>query len=121
MADFAVPMLPTRNLGTSLGFYSALGFEHRAGWPPDPYLLVGRGTLEIEFFATSESNFVGCCHLYVGDVESWHAQCARLGLPTEGIASVSPLTTSENGFPEFGIVDPDGNLVRVGALVGAAA
>ena len=56
MTDYAVPILPSRNLRETLEFYERLGFENR-GAPPEEwdYLIVGRGRIGLHFFAHQTS------------------------------------------------------------------
>jgi hypothetical protein len=55
MAERSVPILPSRNLRESLSFYEGLGFENR-GAPPEEwdYLILGRGGIELHFYADSK-------------------------------------------------------------------
>jgi catechol 2,3-dioxygenase-like lactoylglutathione lyase family enzyme len=91
------PILPSRDLPATSAFYERLGFEEVGLWP-DEYLIG---------------------HLYVEDVDSLHAEFSRLGLPHEGIPRLhgAPVDVDYN-MREVALVDPDGNLLRVGSPVG---
>lgn len=52
MAESAVPILPSRDLRETLAFYERLGFENRGATPEEwDYLILGRGGIELHFFA----------------------------------------------------------------------
>lgn len=47
MAEYAVPILPSRDLRETLGFYERLGFANLGGPPEEwDYLILGRGGIE---------------------------------------------------------------------------
>jgi hypothetical protein len=52
----------------------------------------------------------------VDDADALHAEVRRLGLPGEGIPRLpgAPVDT-DYGLREFALVDPDGNLIRIGS------
>jgi catechol 2,3-dioxygenase-like lactoylglutathione lyase family enzyme len=111
----AVPILPSRDLREALGFYEKLGFENR-GAPPEEwnYMILGRGSIELHFIGetTSFAEWTGptSCHLAVADADALHAEWARAGVTAEG-----PWTT-DYGMREFTVLDPGGNLLRVGSF-----
>jgi catechol 2,3-dioxygenase-like lactoylglutathione lyase family enzyme len=116
MNERAVPILPSRDLRESLGFYEKLGFENR-GTPPEEwnYMILGRGSIELHFIgeATSFAEWTAptSCHLAVGDADELHAEWAQAGVNAE-----APSTT-DYGMREFTLLDPSGNLLRVGSVV----
>ena len=115
MDERAVPILPSRDLRESLGFYEKLGFENR-GAPPEEwnYMILGRGSIELHFIGetTSFADWTAptSCHLAVVDADALHAEWASAGVATEG-----PWTT-DYGMREFTLRDPSGNLLRVGSF-----
>ena len=122
MAERAVPILPSRDLHESLVFYQRLGFENR-GAPPDEwdYLIVGRGDIELHFYAAPDIDplvTVHSCYLFVDDARVLHGEWARVVEPdaTTGSRLVAPEDT-DYGMREFAVVDRSGNLVRVGSPV----
>ena len=117
--DTAVPILPARELDETRAFYERLGFK-TIGWWPDAaggYAILMRDGLELQFFAFAElrpgENYAGC-YWRVDDVDALYVVCRELGLPTTGIPRLSALENKPWGMREFAIVDPNGNLVRVG-------
>jgi catechol 2,3-dioxygenase-like lactoylglutathione lyase family enzyme len=114
------PILPSRDLGATSAFYARLGFEQAGLWP-DEYLIVSRGEVGLHFFLSSQldpwSSDAGC-YLYVEDADAVFAEFARLGLPGSGIPRLhgAPQDT-DYGLREFAVVDPDGNLLRIGSFI----
>jgi catechol 2,3-dioxygenase-like lactoylglutathione lyase family enzyme len=115
------PILPSRDLAATSVFYERLGFEERGMWP-DEYLIVMRRDAGLHFFHSPSldpySSDAGC-YLYVEDADSLHAEFSGLGLPSEGIPRLhGPPSETDYGLREFALVDPDGNLLRIGSPVG---
>jgi len=114
MAERAVPILPSSDLRESLAFYERLGFENR-GAPPEEwnYLIVGRGAIELHVLGrpTAFERWAQptSCHLAVADADALHAAWARAGIELE------PVDTTPYGMREFTLLDPSGNLLRVGS------
>ena len=124
MTERAVPILPSANLQATLAFYERLGFENR-GAPPEEwdYLIIGRGAIELHFYSLPEvdpltTNF--SCYLFVDDAQALHDEWEQIGVETDvatGSRLVAPIDT-DYGMREFALVDPSGNLVRVGSGLG---
>lgn len=118
--DLAIPVLPSRSIATTVGFYKALGFE---GGPhpynPD-YAILQRGAVEIHFFAhpglVPADSFAGC-YLRVQDVDGVYRAFAASALPATGIPRMDRLENKPWGLREFAVVDVDGNLVRIGQVI----
>jgi catechol 2,3-dioxygenase-like lactoylglutathione lyase family enzyme len=114
------PILPSRDLPATATFYSRLAFEQAGLWP-DEYLIVTRGDAGLHFFFapdTDPGTSIAGCYLYVPEADSLFAELSRLGLPSEGIPRLhgAPEDT-DYGMREFALVDPDGNLLRIGASI----
>lgn len=118
--DIAIPVLPSRSLKDTLDFYRRLGFEGEI-MGRGSYAALTRGTLELHFFAHPElrpaESHAGC-YLRVTDVESTYQAFSLAGLPRHGFPRQDALEDKPWGMREFAIVDPDGNLVRVGQPLG---
>ncbi|MFI8456992.1 bleomycin resistance protein [Kitasatospora sp. NPDC085464] len=119
--EYAVPVLPSRDLGETSEFYSRLGFEERGRWDgEDGYLIVVRGTLELHFRHDPDVDplaTAGSCYLQVRDADALHRDWARLGVPTDratGSRLTSPVDTAYR-MREFALVDRSGNLLRIGS------
>jgi catechol 2,3-dioxygenase-like lactoylglutathione lyase family enzyme len=119
--DRAVPVLPSRHLRETLAFYERLGFESR-GQPPERwnYLILGRGGVELHFWLHEDVDPLTTdagCYVRVADADALHAEWERLGVPTDpatGSRLVAPVET-DYGMREFALVDPSGNLLRIGS------
>lgn len=121
LVDIAIPVLPSRNVANTLDFYRRLGFDgfvHSQGG----YAIMLRGPLELHFTLRQElvpEKSVGCCYIRVSKVESIYAELSRSNLPSEGIPRIDTLENKPWGFREFAVVDLDGNLVRIGQVMGS--
>jgi catechol 2,3-dioxygenase-like lactoylglutathione lyase family enzyme len=121
LAEDSVPILPSRDLGETLAFYERLGFENR-GAPPEVwnYLIIGRGGLGLHFFLHRDVDPLTTdfsCYCYVDDADALYAEWNAIGVPTDptnGSRLMAPDTT-DYGMREFALVDPSGNLIRVGS------
>jgi catechol 2,3-dioxygenase-like lactoylglutathione lyase family enzyme len=119
------PILPSRDLAETTAFYEQLGFE-RATFFPGEYLIVNRGEVWLHFFPAPDvdpwSSIAGC-YVYVADADALYSEYAARGLPGEGIPRLQgPPEDSDYGMREFAVVDPDGNLLRIGSrLAGSGA
>jgi uncharacterized protein (TIGR02246 family) len=118
-AGAAIPILPAIDLDGTRAFFRTLGFAAAYFSPPDGrgYLIVTRGEIELHFFSHpqlgSVENCAGC-YWRVENADALHAEYARLRLPSAGAPSLSAIENKPWGMREFALVDPNGNLVRVG-------
>jgi catechol 2,3-dioxygenase-like lactoylglutathione lyase family enzyme len=118
------PILPSRNLDETRAFYGKLGFTawfNGCDWPD--YEIVSRGPLVVHFFAEptlpADRNDAGC-YWRVKDADRFYEECAALNLTAEGIPRLTAPVDQPWGMREFTLVDPSGNLVRVGHDLDAA-
>ncbi len=115
----AIPILPARDLGETRAFYEGLAFR-TTGWWPDAfggYAILVRGDLMMHFFAyqdLSPAENYAQCYWRVKDVDALHAECQAAGLPGAGVPRLDTVEDKPWGMREFAIVDPNGNLVRIG-------
>ena len=114
--DIAIPTLPSRSVSETLAFYRRLGFDgeiHAFGG----YAILRRGTVELHFFTHDQlraaESFAGC-YIRVSDAASIYQVFAAAKLPSKGIPRQDVLEDKPWGMREFAIVDPDGNLLRIG-------
>lgn len=116
--DRAIPILPSRDLKETVDFYQKLGFTNVSGSDyQDIYGIMCRGSLELHFipipeFAASES-YAGC-YLRVTHVDALFEEFQSLRLPSDGIPRLGAIANRPWGMREFYIVDPSGNLLRIG-------
>jgi catechol 2,3-dioxygenase-like lactoylglutathione lyase family enzyme len=118
--DRAIPTLPSRSPADTLAFYAKLGFEGKLVAPDGSYAIVERGALELHFFAHPKldpaTSHAGC-YLRVADVTSLYRAFEAAALPRRGIPRMDALERKPWGMLEFAVVDPDGNLLRIGQLL----
>ena len=122
MAEHCVPILPSRDLDETLAFYEHLGFVNR-GAPPHEwdYLIVGRGDMLLHFTPTPDVDplsTASACYCYVDDAQALYDEWADVVVPDEDTGSriMAPEVT-DYGMREFAVVDPSGNLLRVGSAL----
>jgi catechol 2,3-dioxygenase-like lactoylglutathione lyase family enzyme len=122
IANGAVPILPSRDLGETLAFYERLGFEDlgSGSWQEWNYLIIGRGeTWWLHFFGLPEIDpltTIAGCYLYVDDADALYEEWREVVEPDPATGSrlERPVDT-EYAMREFALVDRSGNLVRVGS------
>lgn len=116
--DQAIPTLPSRDLVETVNFYRQLGFESCAAQDyQSDYVILQRGSLELHFFKMAEiaptESYAGC-YLRVGSVDTLAQEFQQLGLPSKGIPRLGTVADKPWGMREFYLVDPSGNLLRIG-------
>ena len=87
MDEYAVPIMPSRNLRETLEFYERLGFEMR-GAPPERYgyLILGRGQIELHFWESPDVDPFTTdysCYVRVADADALHAEWDAVGIPSD--------------------------------------
>ncbi len=109
-----IPILAARDIAETVQFYGKLGFEvlrlHEEFGPA--YLLLRRDDVELHFVHTpevdpKESN--GACYLRLVDAQAVYDEWEPLGL-----GEIHPPRDTPWGMREFFVVDPSGNLLRIG-------
>ena len=118
--DLAIPTLPCRSVSATVDFYVRLGFEGGAHEFNREYAILRRGTVELHFFTHEDlvpSNSSAGCYIRVLDVEGIYRSFFSCQLPRLGIPRMDTLEDKPWGLREFAIVDPDGNLLRIGQII----
>jgi hypothetical protein len=101
------PVVPVRDLQVALKRYRQLGFEVRAYGHGTGYGYAQRGAISIHL-----SEWTGSVvYLYVSDADAVRTEWANCGV--EG--RLGEARNTEYGMREFGFVDTDGTLHRVGS------
>jgi catechol 2,3-dioxygenase-like lactoylglutathione lyase family enzyme len=118
--DLAIPTLPCRSVSDTVAFYSRLGFEGGAHPSNRDYAILRRGAVELHFFThrglvPAESS--AGCYIRVSDAEGMHRAFASASLPPTGMPRMDALEDKPWGLREFAVVDPDGNLLRIGQVI----
>ncbi len=117
--DTAIPILPCRSLPATVDFYRRLGFEGDLH-PHGNYAILTRGSLELHFFGFPDlvpGESITGCYLRVADVDTIEKEISAAGLPRTGIPRQDRLEDKPWGMREFAVVDPDGNLIRIGQIL----
>jgi len=118
--DLAIPTLPCRSVGAATEFYRRLGFEGGAHPHDSEYAVFTRGAIELHFFTHRDlvpAQSSAGCYIRVLDVEGIYKACSANKLPAAGIPRIEQLKDKPWGLREFAIVDPDGNLLRIGQII----
>jgi catechol 2,3-dioxygenase-like lactoylglutathione lyase family enzyme len=121
VAEFAVPILPSRDLDETLAFYSRLGFELQ-GAPIEKYryLIIGRGSIELHFWDAPDVDPLttdASCYIRVDDADALHREWQEVGIESDRVTGsrLMPPVDTDYGIREFALVDRSGNLLRVGS------
>lgn len=120
--DLAIPILPCRSVSATISFYRRLGFEGGAHAFNREYAILRRGPIELHFFTHKElqpAESSAGCYIRVLDVESVYRSFSSSKLPLTGIPRMDTLEDKPWGLREFAVVDPDGNLLRIGQVIQA--
>jgi catechol 2,3-dioxygenase-like lactoylglutathione lyase family enzyme len=118
--DLAIPTLPCRFISVTVAFYKRLGFEGGAHEFNREYAILRRGTVELHFFTHMDlvpAESSAGCYIRVLDVESTYHSFLSSRLPRTGIPRMDALEDRPWGLREFAVVDPDGNLLRIGQII----
>jgi catechol 2,3-dioxygenase-like lactoylglutathione lyase family enzyme len=121
VTDYAVPILPAGDLDATLAFYERLGFESTGAMPEKwGYLIIRRGGIQLHFYRDPDVNprtTDHSCYVYTDDADSLHGEWNAVGVPRDPATGsrLQPPVDTDYGMREFALVDPNGNLVRVGS------
>ena len=109
-----IPILASRDIGETVTFYERLGFEVRGLYEAfgPAYLIVRRDDVELHFVHSPETHpheSHGGCYLRLADAQAVYDEWRAQGVPDLHAPKDTPW-----GMREFFIVDPSGNLLRIG-------
>lgn len=109
-----IPILATRDVAETVGFYERLGFEVLRLYEDfgPAYLLIGRDDVELHFVHSPDVDPAGSsggCYLRLADAQALYEEWEPLGLE-----AIHPPRDTPWGMREFFVVDPSGNLLRIG-------
>jgi uncharacterized protein len=109
----SAPILPSRDLEATAGWYEQLGFENRIVYPKQ-YLMLQRDGFDLHFFYQQNLFPVHNDHgayIWVDDAAALHAEWSTSGAPGKH----GPPEHTDYGLDEGHYIDPDGNLIRYGS------
>lgn len=115
----AIPILPSRDLHETRAFYERLGFSTTGFWPEGfgGYAILVRGDLVMHFFRYADlapgENY-GQCYWRVADPDGLYAEIGAADVGAWPNARLDRLENKPWGTREFAMVDPSGNLIRIG-------
>lgn len=112
----ACPILPSRDLAATRSFWERLGFNALSTY--HDYLILARESVELHFFSAPNHVAAECyagAYLRLNDPSTLDAEWGSLGLPETGIPRLLRVEGKPWGMRELAVLDPDGNLIRVGA------
>ncbi len=124
MPPAVIPILPSSDFDATAGFYARLGFVEKGRWPGKYLILRGPEGIELHFWQKGglrpKANDCACYIRFdtAAEARELHARWARLDLPEGRLHA--PVET-EYGLLEFALVDPYGNLLRIGGRTGEGA
>ena len=116
----AIPQLPSSDFDRSAAFYGRLGFSEGGRWPNEYLILVREADgLELHFWHGRIDPLKNDASCYVrfdnaDEARSLYAEWAAVDLPD---GEVRPAVETDYGLLEFPLIDPDGNLIRVGGVI----
>ncbi|UFU04432.1 VOC family protein [Ruania suaedae] len=120
-AERSVPVLPARSVAELMAFYAPLGFTARADPPPNSgYAIIGRGGIELHLHHSPDVDplrTASSCYLYVTGADALFAEWKAVGVVTDPVTGsrLAPPQDTAYGMREFALVDPSGNLLRIGS------
>ena len=109
-----IPILPARDIAETVAFYAKLGFTVVRLYQDfgAPYLLLRRDDVELHFVHSPETDpheSHGGCYLRLADAQAVYDEWEPIGL-----TRLHPISDRPWGMREFSVVDPSGNLIRIG-------
>ncbi len=111
------PILPSRDLDATRAFWDRLGFRD-AGERHDDYLILARDGVELHFFRWPDHDPSQCyvgAYLRVSGPDALDTEWGALNLSETGIPRLIRVEDKPWGMRELAVIDPNGNLIRVGA------
>ena len=105
----AAPILASSDIPRTVEFYrERLGFAE-VYVDPGAWGIVARDGVQIHFWHCTDRNIAEntACRIYVRGVDALYAEIEPHGI----VHPNAPLATKSWGAREFGVVDPDGNLI----------
>lgn len=112
--DVAIPILAVHDMPRLMAFYAQLGFKLLGpDSAPDPYVIAKLGSFEVHLWQTKKTK-IGMAYLRTASARKIHARFAKMGLPHSGVPSLSKVIAQPWGMLECLLVDPEGNLLRIG-------
>ena len=113
-------ILPNRNLDQTAAFYTRLEFAETGRWSGNGYLILSMDSVEVHFFEAENhdpSRSDHAIYIRTDDVDGLSAHIETLGFPHEVCPSFHQAEDKSWQMRELQLIDPDGNLLRVGQFM----
>ena len=120
MFESICPIFPSSNFEKTAKFFQVLGFKLAFQYEEEGYLILVRDQVELHFFRAANVDPYTSDHgafVRVENANDLSKEFAKNGLPQQGIPRVVTAEDKPWGICELAIVDPDGNLLRLGHIL----
>lgn len=117
MLETTAAILPSRDFDETAAFYAKFGFKVTGRWEDHRYLILACDMVELHFFGHKDHQPETSDHgVYIrsSDVDAFSAKLVSSDIPTEGIPRYVAAEDKDWGMREAVVVDPNGNLLRIG-------
>jgi catechol 2,3-dioxygenase-like lactoylglutathione lyase family enzyme len=109
-----IPILPARDITDTVVFYARMGFDELRRYEGfgAPYLILHRDDVELHFVHSPELDPRAndqACYLRLADAQAVYDEWEPIGM-----IGLHPISDTPWGMREFSVVDPSGNLIRIG-------
>jgi uncharacterized glyoxalase superfamily protein PhnB len=104
-----IPVLASLNIGETIEFYTQkLGFTERLKM--DGYAILSRDGAELHFWLCAERHIAEntSCYVRVADIQALYEEFNANGV------SIEPPSVKPWGMQEIYVIDPHGNLIKLG-------
>ena len=117
LRGMTIPILASRDIEETIGFYERLGFGVVARYEEfgPTYLLIRRDDVELHFVHSPDTDPAeshGGCYLRLDDAQAVYEEWESLDA-----SEIRPPRDTPWGMREFFLVDPSGNLLRIGTRI----
>lgn len=112
-----IPILLAKDIRQTIDFYKKLGFEIDDANAKVGYLITIFDEIEVHFQIDKnldESKNSSMCYVRTPKAQNLFDIWKDLELPKAGIPRLEPISLKPWGMSEFAIIDPSGNLIRIG-------
>ena len=112
-----IPILPSPDFDQTTAFYELIGFSEEGRWPGAYLILEHAASIELHFFHAPKLNTTknnhGAYIRFDSDFEAESLYNQWWAASPDG-GTLHPPGATEYGLLEFALLDPHGNLLRVG-------
>ena len=113
-------ILPSKDLDRTAAFYTKLGFRETGRWTGHGYLIMVQDEVEVHF-AHNPHNVAADsqCAIYIrtDDVDAFSDNAAKMDDWADDFPRFKPAEDKDWEMREVHILDPDGNLLRIGQFI----